>query len=672
MSGPAGVLKTGYLEKKHGPFNKWARRYYVLTENALLRCKRTDRDSYFGKEVARYYLDKMSMIEVCPESKEMFEFCVKEGGETNIRVVKASNEEEANAWVKAILLAKKKRARILRRESTRSPIPGKGAKRKSGRPSVTGEYFQRQRQNSIFGPLAPASNMPSPFHLIVQQADGASTKGNSLVPTEELCVGVLPHDAVFVVEDTEFGRTARIPARELEGIAQCERELNFNENDADAEDLSHLGAPASCKLRFRFYHPLDGDAAEKEHRERLQRNSRSLLLRGLPLFLPVLVAAVASNLLEKAKFEGRFTVWGIILLFALYLVAVELAAVRERKKQMARASKRGEHRICYVALLDDDDALKKRNEERKDRMKKNPVWNWEAVKASLAVKDPLEQPHLLMNVPVDKETPPRFLRMGKDGKQDAKFSRKRWRYTSKWRQTHSIDRLLEIPHVKYDVIKPYYNCYYYGWTREVNQLASVSKRCDIFIDQPGGVDVKQLEKAGCSMSDLVFHYIWITEYLWQKMHKGDDDAMGVTIYDLSKVSLSLTRGQMKELITASMKLFEQHYPERTYRIYIVNGPWWFNRVVWPIAKSIADAQTLEKIFSFPSPHDEKFKESISEIMDLSDLPEDFGGTNPTPLDQSKEEIEMGRFARRVCKDMGVEMLSSSEKQMVTSESDSEA
>ena len=151
---PAGVLKTGYLSKKHGPFNKWVRRYYVLTENSLIRSRRTDRDSYFGQEVARYDLDKISMVEVStnPGESDMFEFCVKEGGRSDVRSIKASNAEMATSWVKAILLAKKKRARLLRRESTKSPtLP---EERSVQRVSITGEFFKRGRQNSIFGPAA--------------------------------------------------------------------------------------------------------------------------------------------------------------------------------------------------------------------------------------------------------------------------------------------------------------------------------------------------------------------------------------------------------------------------------------------------------------------------------------------------------------------------------------
>ena len=39
---------------------------------------------------------------------------------------------------------------------------------------------------------------------------------------------------------------------------------------------------------------------------------------------------------------------------------------------------------------------------------------------------------------------------------------------------------------------------------------------------------------------------------------------------------------------------EQHYPERTFKIKILNAPGWFNWIAWPIVTKLANAATLSK------------------------------------------------------------------------------
>ena len=79
--------------------------------------------------------------------------------------------------------------------------PRKHARRRT----VTGDF-----SGLVFG--RSATVLPSPFRLTVSMADGQSSKGNSLVPDEELCVGTVEKDHVFVVE-TEDGGSGRVPAK---------------------------------------------------------------------------------------------------------------------------------------------------------------------------------------------------------------------------------------------------------------------------------------------------------------------------------------------------------------------------------------------------------------------------------------------------------------------------
>ena len=77
--------------------------------------------------------------------------------------------------------------------------------------------------------------------------------------------------------------------------------------------------------------------------------------------------------------------------------------------------------------------------------------------------------------------------------------------TTKFRETHHFDRLLEIPHVKYELIRPYFKSYYYN---------NAKNGSIVYVDCPGRTDLNAMERVGVSEGDLIFHYMWITEFLW--------------------------------------------------------------------------------------------------------------------------------------------------------------
>ena len=68
---------------------------------------------------------------------------------------------------------------------------------------------------------------------------------------------------------------------------------------------------------------------------------------------------------------------------------------------------------------------------------------------------------------------------------------------------------------------------------------------------------------------------------------------GITVYNCLGLDKSLFFGEKKKLLSKTMKIMEQHYPERTFKIKILNAPGWFNWIAWPIvSKSKSDAGAM--------------------------------------------------------------------------------
>eukprot|EP00947_MAST-08B_sp_MAST-8B-sp1_P006408 g6408.t1 len=177
--------------------------------------------------------------------------------------------------------------------------------------------------------------------------------------------------------------------------------------------------------------------------------------------------------------------------------------------------------------------------------------------------------------------------------------------------------------------------------------------CPIYVDGPGGNDLDRLLELGVTEGDLIFHYIWITEYLWKHICP-DDRGQCFTINNMEGLGISTFQGKKKRAILRIMKLMEAHYPERSFKIFIVNGPWWFTNMAWPIVKRLANKQTLDKIKNFSKPN-ESFRAEISKHVDTARLPKKFMGTCDLALIDSPQETAMRKLAYGICKEKGVEM-----------------
>jgi len=157
--------------------------------------------------------------------------------------------------------------------------------------------------------------------------------------------------------------------------------------------------------------------------------------------------------------------------------------------------------------------------------------------------------------------------------------------TLKWRKEHDVDNILARPHPKYDVAKAVFPHYFCGRddTKHV-----------ILLQRPGLLNVKIASKNELSGEELLFHYIYVMEYLWRIVDPAHDATM-TSIIDLTEMNMSILR-KREQLRIGSLFLstMDAHFPQRSHRTFLINAPKWFG-ALYKIASPLLRESTKEKI-----------------------------------------------------------------------------
>jgi len=87
------------------------------------------------------------------------------------------------------------------------------------------------------------------------------------------------------------------------------------------------------------------------------------------------------------------------------------------------------------------------------------------------------------------------------------------------------------------------------------------------------------------------------------------------LFDLTDFGLS---NMDYGLVSTLLKVFTEYYPEILDIVLVVNSPWIFS-ACWNIIKRLMDEETASAIIFIN-------REQIYEYIDISQLPEEYGGT----------------------------------------------
>lgn len=182
--------------------------------------------------------------------------------------------------------------------------------------------------------------------------------------------------------------------------------------------------------------------------------------------------------------------------------------------------------------------------------------------------------------------------------------------TKVWRAEHDVDTILKRPHPKFDVSKSVFPHYFCGRDSEDHV---------VLLQRPGLLNVKLAKKNDLSGEELLFHYVYVMEYLWRIVENDSPTATMTSIIDLTGLNISILR-KREQLRIGSLFLqtMDAHFPQRSHKTMLINAPKWFN-ALYRLCTPLLRESTKQKIQIFS-------KGPEQEAM-LDDLLEDCPSTN---------------------------------------------
>lgn len=163
--------------------------------------------------------------------------------------------------------------------------------------------------------------------------------------------------------------------------------------------------------------------------------------------------------------------------------------------------------------------------------------------------------------------PTRYLVM-QNGKREA--AKNAVQSTLQWRKEHEIDHILTRPHQKFDQAKAVFPHFFLG--RDKNGDI-------VFLQRPALIDLARAKKNGLSLKDLLMHYVFVNEYLWQILEKSKPLGTMTSIIDLTGLQFGVLRKrELIQFLKLTVSTMDSHFPQRAHKTLILNAPKWFNTV----------------------------------------------------------------------------------------------
>lgn len=217
--------------------------------------------------------------------------------------------------------------------------------------------------------------------------------------------------------------------------------------------------------------------------------------------------------------------------------------------------------------------------------------------------------------------PQRFIDAEKGNVEKGK---QRWLDTINWRRENDMDNILKQPHPKFHIICKHYPHWFH---------LRAKSGAPVYYERPSKINLKALKDAGITMEDLLYHYRFITEFLWVYIQPTEPPTgKSVTVLDIHGMGMKDVGGPVLDFIRAASGFTGAHYPERCSQIFILNAPWYFTGI-FKMLKTFLDPVTVAKTFVC-SP--KEGTEKLLKFIDKENLPKLFGGSCEIELGESPE------------------------------------
>jgi len=223
--------------------------------------------------------------------------------------------------------------------------------------------------------------------------------------------------------------------------------------------------------------------------------------------------------------------------------------------------------------------------------------------------------------------PTRYLVMQNQRRDLAKLAIEK---TVQWRCDEQIDTILSRPHTKFDIAKKVFPHYFCG--RDDTDHV-------ILLQRPGLMNIKLASNNQMTGEDLLYHYVYVMEYLWRIIENDVPSATMTSIIDLTGLNISILRKREQMRIgSLFLSTMDAHFPQRSHQTLLINAPKWFG-ALYKIASPLLRESTKQKIqiLSKGPDQDRILQQLLSKCPTQPDDDEDdIGGTTSTTQTQTQQ------------------------------------
>ncbi|KAG6973374.1 hypothetical protein JG688_00003585 [Phytophthora aleatoria] len=198
----------------------------------------------------------------------------------------------------------------------------------------------------------------------------------------------------------------------------------------------------------------------------------------------------------------------------------------------------------------------------------------------------------------------------------------RYEATLAWRKEVMADSILSMPQPHYDTIKANYTQFLHKHDKLGHPL---------YIEKVGSINIPQLKKLSVSQDTLFKHYLFAMEFAlkYAAHHICPCDACAASetqkmciILDARGIGMRDMGGEVFEFIRRCTGVMQRHYPQRSFKIFIVNVPSWFG-MAWKGVKPLLNEATRAKTNILT---ESESAAALLEVIDADNLPIEYGGT----------------------------------------------
>lgn len=222
-----------------------------------------------------------------------------------------------------------------------------------------------------------------------------------------------------------------------------------------------------------------------------------------------------------------------------------------------------------------------------------------------------------------------------------------WKESQRWRLEKKIWKIHTTPHQWFQRIKDAYPHYVHGYSRAGHA---------IIYERPGQMNLKELFRNGCEISDMVRHYSFFMEYLANRVSTRDEvrSQLGpdapphnssswgfMVVMDVKGAGLSHLSGDVVKYLKQAGDIGSAHYPVNMQRAFVVNSPFWLAGA-WSGLKGILPDSVQVDILS-----EGNYPAALREFIDEDQIPPEYGGTSPYALGEHPFEEDLIKLVESI-------------------------